>query len=125
MLAAAIALGRPVRAARHTAGGLFHFSGAVGRLDLGASNVAMLSRFLRQAVAKGINGMSHQHADAQNEARSYKHELPPRSKRIREDEHMHSQKKSEIRRDLIETRCALATATYLQHSERLAEARSP
>ena len=37
---------------------------------------------------------------------------------------MHSQKKSEIRRDLTETRCALATPTCLQHPERLAEARS-
>jgi hypothetical protein len=43
----------------------------VGRPGLGASNVATLSRFLRQSVAKGIDGMSHQHADAQNEARSY------------------------------------------------------
>jgi hypothetical protein len=41
-------------------------------------NVATLSeRFLRHSVAKGINGMSHQHTDAQNEGRSYnsrKHE---------------------------------------------------
>lgn len=31
---------------------------------------------------------------------------------------MHSQKNSEIRRDLTESRCALATATCLQHPER-------
>ena len=36
---------------------------------------------------------------------------------------MHCQKNSEIRRDLTETRCALATPTCLQHPERLAEAR--
>ena len=72
--------------------------------------------------------MSYQRADAQNEARSYnssrKHERSPRSESIKEDEHMHSQKNSEIRRDLTETRCALATPTCLQHPERLAEARS-
>jgi hypothetical protein len=33
---------------------------------------------------------------------------------------MHSQKNSEIGRDLTKTRCALATATCLQHPERLA-----
>jgi hypothetical protein len=71
--------------------------------------------------------MSHQHTDAQNEGRSYnsrKHERLLGLKSIKEDEHMHSQKKSEIRRDLTETRCALATPTCLQHPERLAEARS-
>jgi hypothetical protein len=26
-----------------------------------------LARYLRQSVAEGINGMSHQHTDAQNE----------------------------------------------------------
>ena len=34
---------------------------------------------------------------------------------------MHSQKNSEMGRDLTETRCALATATCLQHPERLAQ----
>jgi hypothetical protein len=41
--------------------------------------------------------MSYQRANAQNKARSYnssrKHKRPPRSKSIKEDEHMHSQKK--------------------------------
>jgi hypothetical protein len=37
---------------------------------------------------------------------------------------MHNQKNSGIEGDLTETRCALATATCLQHPERLAEARS-
>jgi hypothetical protein len=32
---------------------------------------------------------------------------------------MHSQKNSEIRQDLTKARCALATATCLQHPERL------
>jgi hypothetical protein len=102
---------------------------AIRAACLRASNVATLSeRFLRQSVAKGINRVSYQRADAQNEARSYnsrrKHERSPRSKSIKEDEHMHSQKNSEIRRDFTETRRALATATCLQHPERLAEARS-
>jgi hypothetical protein len=90
---------------------------------LEASQPATLSeRFLRQSVANGINSVSYQRSDAQNEARSYnssrKHERSPRSKCIKEDEHMHSQKKSGIERDLTRDRCALATATCLQHPER-------
>jgi tRNA nucleotidyltransferase/poly(A) polymerase len=93
------------------------------RLRPGKPTATLSERFLRQSVAKGIDGMSHQYADAQNEGRSYnsrQHKRSPRSKRIKEDEHMHSQKNSKIRRDLTETRCALATATWLQHPERLA-----
>jgi hypothetical protein len=37
---------------------------------------------------------------------------------------MHSQKNSEIRRVLTETRCGLTTATSLQHLKRLAGTRS-
>jgi hypothetical protein len=48
------------------------FPTIAGRLaGVGASNVMTPSGFLRQSVAKGINDMSHQHADAQNEACSY------------------------------------------------------
>jgi len=42
----------------------------------------------------------------------------PRSKSIKEDEHMHSQKKFGDRTRIDRDRCALATATCLQHPER-------
>jgi len=43
-----------------------------GTRTTSAQPTATLSkRFLRQSVAKGIDGMSHQYADAQNEGRSY------------------------------------------------------
>src|SRR6516165_7798716 len=42
----------------------------------------------------------------------------PRSKCIKEDEHMHSQKNFGGQKDFAEIRCALATATCLQHPER-------
>jgi hypothetical protein len=41
------------------------------RLPLGKPTATLSERFLRQSVTKGINGMSHQYADAQNEGRSY------------------------------------------------------
>ena len=44
----------------------------------------------------------------------------PRSKCIKEDEHMHSQKNFGDQKDFAKIRCALATATCLQHLERLA-----
>ena len=82
-------------------------------------------RFLRQSVATGINSMSYQRADAQNEARSYngsrKHERSPRSKSIKEDEHTHSQKNFGCRTRFDRDRCALATATCLQHPERCSQ----
>jgi len=91
-------------------------------LPRGKPTATLSERFLRQSVAKSIDGMSHQHADAQNEGRSHnssrKHELSPRSKSIKEDEHMHSQKKFGDRTRFDRDRCALATATCLQHPER-------
>src|SRR6516165_6867102 len=47
----------------------------------------------------------------------------PRSKCIKEDEHMHSQKNFGGQKDFAKIRCALATATCLQHPERLARPR--
>jgi len=101
---------------------------AVGCLPPGKASVATLSeRFPRQSVAKSIDGMSHQHADAQNEGRSHnssrKHERSPRFKSIKEDEHMHSQKHFGDRARFDRDRCALATATCLQHPERSHQAR--
>jgi hypothetical protein len=91
-------------------------------LPRGKPTATLSERFPRQSVAKSIDGMSHQHADAQNEGRSHnssrKHELSPRSKSIKEDEHMHSQKNFGDRTRFDRDRCALATATCLQHPER-------
>jgi hypothetical protein len=78
---------------------------------------------LRRSVAKAIHGMSHQHADAQNKERSYNSGKHERSLTISPSKRTSTctvKNNSEITQYFSETRCALATATFIQHPERLA-----